>query len=260
MKKICYLIPFYNAYDDLIITLNSLTEGVDVLIVDDGSKMPLQDELITHNYSYNIKIITAEQNVGIENALNLGLEFIYGKYEFVARLDCGDKSSADRIEKQLAFLNQNNDVVLVGSWARFVDESYSLLFINELPAENNVINNKMYLNNMFMHPSVVIRTDTLKLVGGYPTNRKAAEDYAVFFKLMKVGKVANIAQPLIDYVVVENSISSQNRTIQVVNRLKVIWDNKVLNKYCIYGLVRSLIILLIPRRVTTLLRQLIKAY
>lgn len=260
MKKSCYLIPYYNAFEDLKLTLNSLTENVNVVVVDDGSTVPLTSILNTSEFTFSIKVITSPCNGGIERALNIGLDAICDSYDYIARLDCGDLSQPNRIDKQAQFLNENCDYVMVGSWARFVDEQYNELFISELPVNDAVIRKKMYLNNMFMHPSVLMRSSSLKEVGGYPENRKAAEDYALFFKLLKVGKVANLPEALIDYVVAENSISSQKRTLQVISRLKVILDNKKLNFYCLYGLVRSLLILAIPRKLTTYLRKIVKVY
>ncbi|GGF00334.1 glycosyltransferase [Pseudoalteromonas gelatinilytica] len=260
MENTCYLIPYYNALDELHVSLRSLVESIDVVIVDDGSDIPLHTVLDVSLYNFDITIITAPRNGGIERALNIGLEHAYGKYEYVARLDCGDLSLPNRIKKQLKFLSENSEYVLVGSWARFVDERYELLFINELPSENESIKKKMFLNNMFMHPSVLMRLSVVQEVDGYPENRKAAEDYALFFKLMKRGKVANLPEALIDYVVAEGSISSQKRTLQVLNRLKVIIDNKSLNFFCVYGVIRTLIILAIPRKATTYLRKLIKVY
>lgn len=258
--RVCYLIPYYNAFDDLKVSLSSLNEGIDVLIVDDGSDISLQSIFDISLYPFDITIITAPCNGGIERALNIGLEHIYEKYEYVARLDCGDLSAPDRIKKQVKFLSEHNEYVLVGSWARFVDEDYQQLFIGELPTEDAKIRNKMYLNNMFMHPSVLMRVSAVKKAGGYPENRKAAEDYALFFKLLNQGKVANIPETLIDYVVAEGSISSKKRMLQVFNRLKVIIDNKKVSVYFVYGIIRSLLILVIPRKVTTYLRKLFKVY
>lgn len=260
MKNICYLIPYYNSFEELERSLASLVENVDVVIVDDGSNVPLASILNTEEYDFSIHVITAPENGGIERALNIGLGTIGDNYTYVARLDCGDLSSADRITKQVDYLDKNNDYIMVGSWARFVDEQYNELFINELPINDAVIRKKMYLNNMFMHPSVLMRTSALKEVGGYPENRKAAEDYALFFKLLRVGKVANLPEALIDYVVAENSISSKKRTLQIISRLKVILDNKRLNIHCVYGLLRSLAILIIPRKITTHLRKVVKVY
>jgi glycosyltransferase involved in cell wall biosynthesis len=242
------------------LTLDSLSEGIDAVIVDDGSDIKLCEVINKKNYNYDIHIITLKQNSGIEYALNTGLEYIYNTYNYIARIDCGDISYPGRVEKQIKVLESDPGLVLLGAWAEFVDTDYNTIFFGELPTEHAVIKNKMFLNNMFVHPSVMMRTKAVQMVGGYPTNRKAAEDYALFFKLLSIGKGENLSEPLIKYVVSDKSISSRNRATQIINRLKVIWDNRKINIYFLYGVFRSLLLLLTPRKTITYLRKFIKVY
>mgnify|MGYP000305815407 CR=1 FL=1 len=258
--KIAYLIPYYNAYDDLILTLASLTEGIDVVIVDDGSVTPLMDIFDVSAYAYPIHIITAPRNLGIEGALNLGLNAMYGQYTHVARIDCGDLSAPDRIKIQSAYVNQHPDVIMVGAWARFVDSDYQPLFISEMPTTYADIQQQMMINNMFVHPSVMMKLSAVEALGGYPTHRPAAEDYALFYDLLETGPCVNLAEPLIDYVVSQTSISSNKRTRQIISRMQVMWDHKRWHWRWGYGLCRSVMLLIVPRGVTTMLRKFIKVY
>jgi len=255
-----YLIPYYNAYDDLCLSLASLNEYTDVTIVDDGSDVPLLTLLNRDAYPFTIHVITAPHNLGIDGALNLGLAAIYNKYELVARLDCGDISAPHRIQSQLTYFKSDPAYVLVGSWARFVDSDYRYLFTREVPCSNEAINRDMFINNMFIHPSVMMKLSVVQKVGGYPTNRKAAEDYALFYKLQSYGKCANIPEALIDYVVSPNSISSQQRTRQILSRIRVMLDQWTWHWRCQYGVLRAIGLLLVPRNITTWLRRHITLY
>ena len=258
--NIVYLIPYYNAYDDLLITLDSLLEEIDVLIVDDGSHIPLTARLDIHAYNFTIEVITAPHNMGIEGALNLGLQAIYPHYTHVARIDCGDVCSPKRIATQKQYFMTSPETILVGSWARFVDDEYRPLFISEMPTDYEEIQRQMFVNNMFIHPSVMMDLQVVEELGGYPLDRKAAEDYALFYKMLPMGTCINIAQPLIDYVVAQNSISSQKRTRQILSRIRVMLDHNCLHWRWVYGLGRSICLLMIPRGVTTILRKFIKVY
>ena len=68
MPRIAVLIPVYNDQEGLNRTLKSLEneveEQVDVVVVDDGSLIPMT------TYSkisiHNIKLVRAEENIGIE--------------------------------------------------------------------------------------------------------------------------------------------------------------------------------------------------
>lgn len=257
---VCYLIPYFNCFDDLLLTLRSLEgESADVVIVDDGSAVSLASQLDTSQFNLTIHLLELAANQGIEGALNRGLQFIDQQgYRYIARIDCGDLSMPGRIAAQVAAMEADKEIVLCGGWADYVNEEYEFLFTNKVPTDDSSLRKQMFLNNMFIHPAVMIRAEAIKQIGGYPTNRKAAEDYAVFFKLMQLGKVKNLPQSLIRYVVSSTSISSQKRNLQVKNRIRVIWDNKACSLHFAYGLMRSCLLLAFPRTVTMKLRSLLR--
>ena len=257
---VCYLIPYFNCFDDLILTLRSLEgDSADVVIVDDGSEVSLASQIDISQFNLKIHVLELEANQGIEGALNRGLQFIDQQgYRYIARIDCGDLSMPGRIAAQVAAMEADEEIVLCGGWADYVNEEYEFLFTNKVPTDDSSLRKQMFLNNMFIHPAVMIRADAIKQIGGYPTNRKAAEDYAVFFKLMQLGKVKNLPQSLIRYVVSSTSISSQKRNLQVKNRIRVIWDNRACSLHFAYGLMRSCLLLAFPRTVTMKLRSLLR--
>jgi len=106
-----------------------------------------------------------------------------------------------------------------------------------------------------MHPSVVFRSEVVTEVGNYPTNRKSSEDYAFFFKIIKRYKAENYPEILLDYIMSENSISNQKRTEQVYNRIRVLIDNFYFGLVPIFGIIRNLILLIVPVKAITFLKS-----
>lgn len=259
MRKLIVLIPYYNSPADLIASIKSIKESfsVDVLLVDDGSDIKCDLSFLQESYTNGtIFLITLEQNQGIERALNVGLRWIISKdYEFIGRLDVGDFCMPNRFSKQLNFLKKNKEVFLVGSWVNMLNENLEIQFVLKHPTSHHEIANKMYFNSCFVHPSVVFRVDLLPVVGLYPENRKAAEDYAFFFKIMKRFKVANIDEVLLNYVISSSSISSIKRKEQIKSRLKVIIDHFYLGFYPILGLLRNALLLLTSRNLIVRLKK-----
>ena len=109
MPRIAVLIPVYNDQEGLNRTLKSLEneveEQVDVVVVDDGSLIPMT------TYSkisiHNIKLVRAEENIGIEATLNMGVKYILDEgYEFIARIDAGDEILHNRFSKQVSYLEK----------------------------------------------------------------------------------------------------------------------------------------------------------
>ena len=261
-NKVCVLIPHYNDAGGLIASLKSIdhTEDVDLLVVDDGSSSPpnLSDLRDCFKANGKIKLIIKDRNEGIEHALNEGLKWIVlNKYEFVGRLDSGDLCIKDRFNKQVLFLENNSNISLVGGFAEYVNEKGNHLYFHKPPSDHFTITKKMYYNTMFIHPTVMFRTNIVSRVGYYPTDYPYAEDYAYFFRILKSYKTANLEEILIKYKVSDNSISSQKRRIQVKSRIRVILANFFLGWHPIVGLIRNTFLLFLSRDVTTFLKKIL---
>lgn len=257
------LIPSFNSsVKDIRKTLVSTPENANILIVDDGSNTPFQDNYNqTGVYRSGLQVLRIDKNVGIENALRLGVEHIGSSYQYIARLDIGDDGDIERFSKCKEYLDAHSDYAMVGTWGNFVDENRSVLFIHKPEVKDEDIRNKMFINNLFIHPSVMMRTNAVFEVGNYRKKYQACEDYDLFFRLMSVGKVANIPLPLVNYTVDYNSISSKKRNIQIINRIKIIASNFSWYKHGFYpyiGLIRNIIMLLVSRELSTKLRALIR--
>ncbi len=262
MQDLIKLIPHYNNKTELEESIKSIQEDIpiDILIVDDGSSVkPNQQEIeaIYKNGEVFIKLL--DKNVGIENALNAGLSFIETKdYEYIGRLDCGDLNLKNKYTRQVAYLEKNPETYLLGTWAEMVDVDGNYLYTLKHPTKDKEIKNKMYLNSMFVHPTVIFRKEVLRIIGKYPTKYKAAEDYAYFFEISKKLKVENLPEALLLYKIDPNSISSTKRKFQVKNRIKIIWSHFYLGYYPIYGLVRNVLLLFMSRNMTTFMKKQIK--
>jgi len=258
-SEIILLIPHYNNISSLKESLMSIDESftVDILIIDDGSLIkPDLYELEAVYSNGRIIIEYFSDNQGIEKALNFGLAKIkHSTYRYIGRLDCGDFCRKDKFKKQIEVLDHNPDIALLGSWANIVDQDLNLLYVLKHPTENEIIKKKMYLNSTFVHPTIVFRRTILNEIGLYPENYKYAEDYAFFFKIMRRYRVGNYPEALLDYVVSENSISTQKRKYQVKSRIRVILDNFYFGYYPIYGFFRNIMLLFMSRETTTYLKK-----
>lgn len=262
MNDIVVLIPHYNNPEGLQRALASIdsSEEVDILIVDDGSQeAKIDEDKIDASFTAKgiIKYIYLEHNQGIEAALNAGLDYVqlHNEYNYVGRLDSDDSCIGKRFRIQKDFLNENPNIMLVGSNVIAVSPDGDFLYNIKMPAESKEIRNKMFLNSMFMHPSVMFRRDVIKNIGYYPVNYKAAEDYAYFFRIVKKYETANIQEFLLRYEINPHGISVSKRKQQVANRIKIILDNFYFGFYPIYGLIRNCIIYCTPDRLILFLKK-----
>lgn len=250
----------YNNPKGLEESLASIKEqiNIDILVVDDGSDHKPNEKLLNQIYnSGKIYFEYLEENKGVGVAANLGLEVALKKnYELIGRFDCGDTFMKDKCTKQIKYLDQNKEVKLLGTWANVIDEHGFFLHELKPPTDFEILKKKMYLNSMFLNPSVIFYSEILDKVGNYPLKyRRASQDYAFFFKVIKHFKAENYPEILMYYVSDPNSISTKKRRLQVFNRIRVIFDNFYFGFYPIYGLFRNIPLLFMSRNFTTAMKK-----
>lgn len=263
MTRIAVILPYLNFPEKVKASVKSISEGmnnqIDLVIVDDGSKDKLELKEI-EDYSYgSIKLITFNVNKGVNYARNAGLKWIIseGVYEMIGFLDAGDFCLPNRFHIQIQYLKKNPETKLVGSQVNFVDMNRKYLYTTKLPCMYKDLKQKFYLNSQVYQPSALIKTDIINKIGYYPTSYKIATDYGYFFRILKQYKIENINQPLIDYVVDDDSISTTKRREQVKTRIRIILEHFYFGYYPIYGLLRNILLLFVSRDFSDRIKRLI---
>lgn len=249
-KRVGLVIPYFEAGVELLHTLDSVVLNADdlILIVDDGSiNLPARNFVPKAVGKTPVLLIELQQNLGITGALLSGISSIPQGYEFIARLDCGDYCSEKRFEIQRSFLEDNLDVVLVGAWVDFVSPSREKLYSFEPPKEHIELQNYMKINCPIIHPTAMFRRSAYDAVGGYRDSYPSAEDFDLFLRLSKVGSISNIAQTLVYCSTNDGGISTKRRKEQIQSRIKILASNFDWSPLAFYGLVRSVLLWLIPR-------------
>lgn len=257
-KEIIIIIPHYNNPKGLYKSVASIKEEIkmDIVIIDDGSQQEINIANLRKEYKLGRIYYKKQQtNKGIAQALNVGIDFARkNEYKYIARLDAGDFCCANKYNKQYRYLEKHSDIKLLGTWVRVVDSKGAELFNLKHPVGYKQIKRAMCLNSAFVHPSVMFSSEILKVIKGYPLNYFAAEDYAFFFDVINKFKAENYPEILMDYSVDKNSISSKHRKQQVKNRIKIMIKNFYFGFYPIYGILRSLILLLFSRQATNFIK------
>jgi glycosyltransferase involved in cell wall biosynthesis len=221
--RIAVLIPVYNERGRLHDTLESLraqSVAFTAVLVDDGSTPPLHVD--TGAYSYPIFVHRMARNGGIEAALNAGLELIEARgFEFVARLDVGDRCTPTRLATQQAFLDEMPNVHLVGSDVEWRHDDGSLAFALTLPSTHREISRALHHTVCLIHPTVMFRTSVLRAVGAYSYDYPAAEDFEFFWRIARRYRVANLPDFLLVTRFDPNGISVRRRRRQLRSRLRI---------------------------------------
>jgi glycosyltransferase involved in cell wall biosynthesis len=131
------------------------------------------------------------------------------KAEYIARMDADDIAKPKRLEHQIAYLEANPDIDVLGT-------AYELFGNNDegkiitLPATDKAIRRRLPFRFCFCHPSVIFKRETILNHGGYQGG-KYCQDADLWLRLSrdKTVKFANLQESLLKYRIHPNQAKGQ---------------------------------------------------
>lgn len=195
--------PVYNAELYLAVAVESILNqsfsDFDFIIIDDGSTDGSLDILQKYAKQDDRIRLVSRENKGIVETLNEGLAMI--DTEFVARMDADDIASLDRLEKQVDYLNKNQQCLLLGSRVTIIDSDG-----DDIREMGSFFSNKEIYEGflackgqLIYHPTIVFRNSVIKTIGGYRDKYPYLEDLDLFLRVAEVGEIQNLNAPLLKY-------------------------------------------------------------
>lgn len=210
------LMPVYNSeeyiYDAISSILNQSYTKFEFIIINDGST-DKSLEIINCFRDNRIKLFTNETNKGLIFSLNFGISKCAGKY--IARMDSDDISCFNRLEKQVKFLENNPDIIILGTSVKYLNNpSKKVNLENILTHEQIKVN--LLTKTCFFHPTVMLRGEILYNNKNlrYDSSKVHVEDYDFWIKLLNYGQLANLNQPLLKYRIHDENISIKHYDTQ----------------------------------------------
>lgn len=120
---------------------------------------------------------------------------------FIARMDADDVAAPHRLERQLALLQADPAVTLVGSLCHIIDASGRRV---RNPDFWRLARRSRFMP--FPHSSIMFRRSAFDRAGGYRRNAHYWEDLDLCLRLQAIGKVAVIADALVSHRVSPSSV------------------------------------------------------
>lgn len=204
------IIPVYNGENVIEKTIDSVLNqtyhNIEVIIVDDASTDSSRDKISKYN-DPRIKTIFLETNHHICYSGNIGFENASGKY--VAIIGHDDCWRADKLEKQISFLEEHPSYGLVLTWINLIDEHdkcrniedysfYSIFCVNNYTKE--YWSRQLIVNaNSFCAPSACIRSEILKKTGIYRYGLVQLQDYDLWLRVLRETEVYILQEKLTYY-------------------------------------------------------------
>ena len=190
-------------YRSIRSVINQTFKDWELLLINDGSSdntVSLLNRVAL--LDSRIRVLGYKQNKGLAYALNYGISKATSKY--IARMDDDDISRNDRLEKQVKFLDEHEDINFVGSIAHVFNDGgiWGELKMPEYPTVKDFL-----WNIPFIHPSMLFRREVFEHCS-YSTDdiNRRCEDYTLVMEMYSIGlKGYNIQEPLLDYYVANDS-------------------------------------------------------
>lgn len=173
--------------------LNQTYNNFEFILLNDGSNDG-SDHVASQYNDNRVRNIACPTRMGRTGALNYALRAAKG--EFIAILDADDICDEYRLELQINFLEQNTDVVLVGSECHYIDKK-GMIIGNFNPIRSNEEERSLICSsNIIAHSSAMYRRNSALSVGGYPSEYAYAQDYGLWIRLCQIGAIKYMNQPL----------------------------------------------------------------
>ena len=215
--RVSVLMPVFNAAAYLAEAVESVLAqsfaNFELLLHDDGSRDGSWK--ILQDYAARDPRIRISQgpNAGIAAVLNRLTEAARGTY--LARMDADDICLPTRFEKQVQALDAAPDLALVSSDCLVIDaQARPIHFVRVTPCHEEIDAQHLRGVCAVMHPTVMMRRQALRAVGGYNEAIGCAEDLELWLRLAEQSKLANLPLVLLHYRIHDQSVSSTCRDQQ----------------------------------------------
>ena len=217
MPKVSVLMPVYRTDEKYLreaieSILNQTFTDFEFLILDD---CPDDDrEKIVKSYKdKRIKYSKNDQNLGITPTRNKLIDMASGEY--LAVFDHDDISLPERLEKQVAYLDEHQDVGVVSCWYKKMPKND----IVKNPISNYEIEIYLMDDNYITHSACMLRKSVLSDNNiKYNSEYSPAEDYALCVSLIGKTKFHNIPEVLFLYRLHETNTSKKLKNIMTKKR------------------------------------------
>lgn len=190
------IIPSFNSAQYLPDAVKSVMiqtyPAVECIVVDDGSSDNTPEVLKTLSTLYPRLKVTLKVNGGLSSARNKGMRVSRGNV--ISFLDADDLLLPDKIERQVAYLENHSEVSLVYGDYLIVSELLKpmALFTAAIPEEIALLDAFCY-RNWFNPLAPLLRREMIEATGPFDEELKAAEDWDYWIRCAAVGQFAYLA-------------------------------------------------------------------
>lgn len=270
MCRVSIIIPYYNSENTIIRALESVIKqsyrDYEIILIDDGStdnSHKIIDDFFWDNGGHKY-IHLKQKNSGPSKARNEGVRISSGEY--IAFLDSDDSWNYNKLELQMNFLGNNENIDILGCDYNIIIENSILKKSKDRNAFLRVYFYNRLFKNFFSIPTVIIKKRVFEEIGGFNEKQRYAEDSLLFMKILRRYNGGKIEKPLVNLYKLEYGESGLSSYLKEsekaeLNNFKILRNENNINdkkiniilymSICIFSIIkyiRRIIIIYLRRR------------
>ena len=221
---ISVLLPAYNAERYILQSVQSVLgqtfEDFELVVVDDCSTDDTS-ALLASVTDPRLRVIRNPVNLGVVGTLNRAMGAARGS--LIARTDADDYCLPTRFARQKAFLDQHPDVLLVGARMFNLEEGRVTQNPRVADTDPQVLRWQQHITNRVGHPSMMFRAEVVSRLGTYLREElKYAEDFDFTHRVLRIGNVAVLPDPLMIYRLHGTNLTRRHRAEMITKVVAVL--------------------------------------
>jgi glycosyltransferase involved in cell wall biosynthesis len=190
--EVSVILPVYNAEEFLAETLESILnqthEEFELIAIDDGSTDGSSEILADFARRDSRIVFSRRENRGAGATANECMA--RAKCPLVVRHDADDLMLPNRLERQLWFMEEHQDISASTSYAWLIDRNGNPLAeaTPELDIDRGIRELKPHWFLSFIQPATILRKRDIEAVGGYRSDYRFGEDRELWGRLVVSGR------------------------------------------------------------------------
>jgi glycosyltransferase involved in cell wall biosynthesis len=189
--EVSVVMPVYNAEEFLAEALQSILnqthQNFELIAIDDGSSDGSSDILADFARRDKRMVFSRRGNRGLGATLSECMERTNSA--LVVRHDADDLMLPNRLERQLWFMHQNQDISASTSYAWLVDRNANPVAEAKpkVDIDRGIRESNPHLFVSLIHPATIMRRRDIAAVGGYRSDYRFGEDRELWGRLVASG-------------------------------------------------------------------------
>lgn len=191
------IIPAYKCVETLPLAIDSALRQrvpLEILVINDCSPEDLAPVMSRYQSNPAVRYLCNEKNMGAAASRNRGMALAQGKY--IAFLDADDYWTDDKLERQVAVLEQSDAVL--SATGRELMTPEGVLTGRVIPVQERITYRDLLRHNCINCSSVLIKADVARR---YPMHHEDShEDYIMWLEVLREnGTARGISEPMLKY-------------------------------------------------------------